>query len=188
MFDISEAFFLIIILTPVYALVRLLVIRKKKIEKNFLRELSMFLLFVCVCFVLIMTILPKLIIMPDNSVRIMPGSSSINMKPFSFINEIKSYIDMEIYSAVVFNLFGNIIPFAAISLLCALLFKHFQKFYRVLLYGLAFTIVIELIQIPIARGTDIDDVILNVFGFVLGYLAFKLTAKLFPKLAEKLNN
>ncbi len=187
MFSISEVLLLILILSPAYVLLRFLFLKRKKIQKNILREVFLFFLFCCVSFVLVMTIVPKLLIKPDNSVTILPGSSSINLKPFSFIGELKLYLEMEIYSAVVFNLFGNIIPFAAISLLCALLFKHFQKFYRVLGYGFVFTCSIELLQIPLSRGTDIDDVMLNTFGFMLGYLAYKIILNIMPSFCNRLS-
>ncbi|MBS5873666.1 MAG: VanZ family protein [Clostridiales bacterium] len=38
---------------------------------------------------------------------------------------------------------------------------------------------------PLDRGTDIDDLLLNTLGAVLGYLLFLLIRRLWPALVEK---
>ena len=44
---------------------------------------------------------------------------------------------------------------------------------------------IELSQLFNNRKTDIDDIILNVAGAIIGYIVYKLVAKLFPKISNK---
>jgi glycopeptide antibiotics resistance protein len=68
--------------------------------------------------------------------------------------------------------FGLLLPFASLGL---------GRFRRMLLAGLAFSVAIELAQLAISVGmgytyrvSDIDDVILNLAGVLLGYAAYRL--------------
>ena len=73
------------------------------------------------------------------------------------------------------NLLGNIIIFIPLGLLTPLLFKGARSFRKV--FGISFLIsfILETIQLLAVLGRfDVDDVILNTAGGVLGYLGFKL--------------
>ncbi|MFV3011587.1 VanZ family protein [Clostridium botulinum] len=83
------------------------------------------------------------------------------------------------------NIFGNILMFGPLGLLLPLLWKHFRKFSKTVLFGFIVSFTIESSQLFLARGTDIDDLILNTIGTMLGYLAFVILRKLFPKFTGK---
>jgi glycopeptide antibiotics resistance protein len=52
-----------------------------------------------------------------------------------------------------------------------------------MLFSLGFPIVIEFIQLFINRNVDIDDVLLNFLGSVLGALIYTFLRKKFPEFA-----
>ncbi|EPY2277852.1 VanZ family protein [Clostridium sporogenes] len=79
------------------------------------------------------------------------------------------------------NILGNILMFGPLGLLLPLLWKCFRKFFKTVLFGFLVSFAIEFSQLFLARGTDIDDLILNTIGTMLGYLAFVILCKLFPK-------
>lgn len=83
------------------------------------------------------------------------------------------------------NIFGNILMFGPLGLLLPLLWKCFRKFSKTVLFGFLVSFAIECSQLFLARGTDIDDLILNTIGTMLGYLTFVIFHKLFPKFTEK---
>ncbi len=56
---------------------------------------------------------------------------------------------------------------------------------RILLVNLGISLSIELSQLFNNRKTDIDDIILNVAGAIIGYIVYRLVAKLFPKISNK---
>ena len=56
------------------------------------------------------------------------------------------------------------------------------KYYIALILTFITSISTEIIQMYIGRSFDIDDIVLNVIGGVLGYLIFKLQSKLIEKL------
>lgn len=72
------------------------------------------------------------------------------------------------------NLFGNIIPFMPIGLLAPLVLRFFS-WQRALALGVATGLTFELMEIIFRVGIfDVDDVILNTSGVMLGYGVFAI--------------
>lgn len=70
------------------------------------------------------------------------------------------------------NIAGNIILFVPFGVLLPLAFKVERL---TILYGCAASILVEIIQLAFAMGAaDIDDVILNTLGAVIGYIAYRI--------------
>jgi glycopeptide antibiotics resistance protein len=70
------------------------------------------------------------------------------------------------------NLLGNIIPFMPMGLLAPLIFRSFS-WQKALVLGVATGLTCEVMEFIFRVGIfDIDDVILNALGVVLGYAAF----------------
>lgn len=70
------------------------------------------------------------------------------------------------------NIVGNIILFVPFGVLLPLAFKVERL---TILYGCSASILVELIQLAFAMGAaDIDDVILNTLGAVIGYIAYRI--------------
>lgn len=73
------------------------------------------------------------------------------------------------------NLFGNIVIFIPLGIFLPLIFKKLNKFLLFFITVTIIPIVIEFIQFFTKLGTaDIDDVILNILGSLIGYSIFKL--------------
>lgn len=172
MFSLSEALIVSAIITAIFYGI---LIKHKNI--NIIREIFICILVFVTAFIMSMTVIPKIEITPENSISILkPYShgSRVNFIPFSFVKEIKYYLDNGMYYSILFNLIGNIIPFSAFSFLCVLLFEKLESLKNILMLGFAFSLIIELLQIPLYRGSDIDDLILNMVGYALGYLFYKI--------------
>ena len=69
------------------------------------------------------------------------------------------------------NIIGNIVLFIPMGIY--LTYKLKIKLFYIILLSLYFSLVIEITQLLIDRVFDIDDIILNVIGSLLGYLIFK---------------
>ena len=69
------------------------------------------------------------------------------------------------------NLFGNLFLLLPLGLLGPIALPALDRWWRIALVALLYSVAIELIQrlVP-ARSADIDDVIVNVAGALLGYL------------------
>ena len=72
------------------------------------------------------------------------------------------------------NLAANIIMFMPFGFLAPLFMKR-NKVWQILIYGIITSFLIEVLQVGLAVGTgDIDDVILNAFGTLIGFGIYKL--------------
>jgi glycopeptide antibiotics resistance protein len=72
------------------------------------------------------------------------------------------------------NLFGNLALLLPLGLLGPSALPALDRWWRIALVALLYSVAIELIQrlVP-ARSADIDDVIVNVTGALIGYAAFR---------------
>jgi glycopeptide antibiotics resistance protein len=97
---------------------------------------------------------------------------SINFVPFRTItNYLGAKINNDI---IVTNLLGNIAAFVPMGFLVPFISKRVNKFYRVFLIAAGASMVIEVLQYVLAAGAaDVDDLILNSAGGLLGYLIYK---------------
>lgn len=64
----------------------------------------------------------------------------------------------------------NILLFVPLGVLAPLLWEEFRSLKRILLLGGALSLFIEVMQLFTFRATDVDDLIMNTLGAVLGYL------------------
>ncbi len=100
----------------------------------------------------------------------------VNLIPFNFVYEM-IFGAYKLYgntTAVLINVIGNIAVFIPFGFMLSLLWRgaHWRK---AALISAAASLFIELCQLPqISRVTDIDDIILNTAGGLLGYLLYTL--------------
>lgn len=73
----------------------------------------------------------------------------------------------------------NIVLFVPLGFLCPLISKTFERVRNTFLMGLALSLLIEMAQLfTLYRATDIDDLLTNVAGTMVGYICFRLIAAL----------
>ena len=75
------------------------------------------------------------------------------------------------------NLIGNIIPFMPMGLLAPLVFRS-SSWQKALVLGVVTGLTFEVMEVVFRVGIfDIDDVILNAFGVMVGYGAFVMSKR-----------
>lgn len=116
---------------------------------------------------------------PFLDVFITNDNSSINLIPFKTIfeqivgrNEVLSQIDIADVS--ILNLLSNIFLFSPIGFFVPLINERYISLKKIILIGVSTSCVVEVIQLFIGRSCDIDDVILNTCGVVIGFIIFKV--------------
>lgn len=189
MFSLSEALIVSAIITAIFYVILIVVKLIKHKHINIIRKIFICIFVFVTAFIMSMTVIPKIEITPENSISILKPYSHgcrVNFIPFSFVKEIKYYLDNGMYYSILFNLIGNIIPFSVFSFLCVLLFEKLESLKNILMLGFAFSLIIELLQIPLYRGSDIDDLILNMVGYALGYLLYKIFLSKHQSLIKKI--
>jgi glycopeptide antibiotics resistance protein len=73
------------------------------------------------------------------------------------------------------NLAGNVVGFVPFGFILPLLTKRFQKFKAVTLATFSLSLAFEVIQLIFEFGSfDVDDLILNTLGGILGYIPIKI--------------
>lgn len=80
----------------------------------------------------------------------------------------------------------NIIMFMPLGFLLPLIWKNFRNIINVSLTGLGFSLAIELCQLFNLRATDIDDLMMNTLGAVLGYFIWVGVNNLFNLIKKKI--
>lgn len=79
----------------------------------------------------------------------------------------------------------NIIMLMPLGFLLPYIWKNFRNPIKVALTGLVFSVFIEFAQLPTNRLVDIDDLLMNTLGAVLGYVVWKLIGNHFFNKKEK---
>lgn len=94
------------------------------------------------------------------------ASSGINLIPFQ---------EMTRYSigskAFFYNVIGNIVLFVPFGYFVSDYLKA-KKIPHILIVSIIISLTVELIQFKIGRAFDIDDIILNVIGSILGFMVY----------------
>lgn len=99
---------------------------------------------------------------------------SNNFVPFKTINFYLFLADINLNIRIV-NLAGNIIGFVPFGSILPLLAKKFQKLSTVTISTFCLSLTFELMQLIFEFGSfDVDDLILNTVGGILGYIPIKL--------------
>lgn len=98
---------------------------------------------------------------------------SINIVPFKTIIQFMTFDNLR---GSIINILGNIAAFAPLGFILPLTFKRLRSITKLIPIILFSTIAIELLQYILYVGTsDIDDIILNFLGGIIGFLFFKIS-------------
>ncbi|MCC8167827.1 MAG: VanZ family protein [Clostridiales bacterium] len=106
----------------------------------------------------------------------------VNLVP---LREIRRFWELLSYPqwrfAAFLNLAGNIVIFMPFGGFAALLVHPKEKWYLITLLSLELSLLVELIQLAARTGCfDVDDLILNTLGGLMGYIAYKLWKRFYP--------
>ncbi len=79
----------------------------------------------------------------------------------------------DVYDGWLINIIGNVTMFIPVGLIWPLCFKNLNTLGKTILAGIGFTLFIEITQLPFYdRCSDIDDIILNTTGILIGALIY----------------
>ncbi|WP_262177153.1 VanZ family protein [Saccharococcus sp. Marseille-Q5394] len=170
-----------IVAIPIYVIVRIIIIKIRKQPFNKSHELLLAVFILYLVGLASQTIIPRWSMGVDGNtgefyfhVYMFDKLSSVNMIPF---RTIMNYFQANEYvsgwsSVSLVNLLGNLFVFSPIGFFIPLLWSRMRSFGKIAFIGLGVTCFIEGTQYFIGRSTDIDDIILNTIGVVIGYFIF----------------
>ena len=100
----------------------------------------------------------------------------VNLVPFVKLMAVKSKKLLRL------NVLGNVSLFLPTGVLLPILYQRLDSFWKVTAVGALMSLCVELLQLPFrARVTDIDDLILNTRGVMIGYGIWALARRLAAK-------
>lgn len=147
----------------VYLIARCLNYWKNK-SVNVIREIVMIMFFIYFLGVIYVTFFPFIIFVGQLH------HGHINLVPFKS-SLMVLYNDRSIGLT---NILGNVALLYPLGIFIPFLYKNGESFKSVLKYGVISTLTIEVIQYFVtSRIADIDDVIFNIIGCLLGYISYK---------------
>ncbi len=166
---------------------------KYKKPFNWLKELIRMLVVVYTFMVISVTLFP-LVLLGDNTYGI-NSFRSLNYIPlmsiFSDIEQIGTAYDGDtlfMLKLIVKNVGGNILLLMPLGFFAPMLLDMYKRLKNTLLLGLVAALSIECLQfiellfgIGMGRVVDIDDVICNVIGTVLGFLIYRMIFAILSK-------
>ena len=82
------------------------------------------------------------------------------------------------------NTILNIILFIPLGIMLPFLWKKYDTLRETLFFGFLMSLAIELLQILTYRATDINDLIANTIGAVLGYFVFRIISCIIPPITK----
>lgn len=142
-----------------YIEIRILYIIKNKIKIDIINEIGIIL------FIIYNIFLFYIVTIPDCNYNI------INIILFK---EIKRYpVGSKLF---IKNTIGNILLFIPYGLYISYHLK-ISKLFIILLLGVCYSLLIEIIQLKMGRVFDIDDILLNTVGCIVGYYFYQLIYK-----------
>ena len=167
-----KLFFGVIAISVVLQIPVFFVLRKK--DRGFARQLCFLL-----CFWSFFLVVFATIILFNLPLRFEPEQSALNLQPLKWLWEGK------ILQRINTEIVPNIAVFIPLGLFAPIAVKRMRKFHITVLTVFALTLGIESFQYFIGRSSDIDDLIANLSGGIIGYGIYKICNYLYEKRLKK---
>lgn len=166
-------------ISTIWCVIRVIIWAKtKNIDWN--RELQLLLVYICIVVIVRFTFCPfgkidgQIQPLVFDAEKILPFR--INLFPFVYL------FDYEMMHAAVLNIVGNTFMFVPVGIVFPIVYKKLDTHIKVITAGIAFSLAIEILQLPFYdRVSDIDDLIFNSLGYILGYFLYLGVSRINPK-------
>ena len=157
----------VLVITALWILVRGSVsLHQRRISWK--RELQLILVYICIIVVTRFTFFPfskvngQIPPLLFDAAKIFPPR--INLLPMVHL------FDYPVFREALLNLIGNTAMFIPLGIVWPSVFQQLNSHGKVIAAGVGYSLLIEILQLPFFdRVSDIDDLILNSLGFLLGY-------------------
>ena len=167
---------MVVFISIIWCLVRVVcAIKAKRADGK--RELQLLLVYICVVVVARFAFFPFSKV--DGEIQPLIYESA---KVFPFrINWIPlvNLFDYPEMREILINVIGNTAMFIPLGIVWPSVYKGLDSHRKVISSGIGVSLCIEILQLPFYdRVSDIDDLLLNLLGFIIGYLLYLLVKSL----------
>ena len=164
------------IFTVIWLIARLIVwIRQKRIVWK--HEAVLLLMYVNLAVIIRFVFFPRALVNGHIQPLVFDAENAfpfrVNLVPLVHLFEFDNVKD------IIWNVAGNTTMFIPTGIILPIVYKKLNNFGKVIAAGAFISFCIEIIQLPFAsRASDIDDLILNTLGIIIGYGIYSLVKKL----------
>lgn len=162
-----------ILYLPVY-----LLLRKRM---SLMRQAAYFLFAVCILVILSATVLDGIIMNRMDGKGIITENPTLNMVLFHSFTENWLMGERKKITQII----ANVLMFVPLGFIFPIAFPKIRRLWKTTIGMALFSFLIEFIQYFIGRCADIDDLVLNILGGVLGYIVFYLFLKLWKLIKRR---
>ena len=161
---------MVLFISVIWCLVRLVcTIKNKRLCPT--RELQLLFVYICIVVVARFTFFPFSTV--NGKIQPLIFEST---KAFSFRVNWIPFVNLFDYPEmrdILINVIGNTAMFIPLGIVWPSVYKDLNKHWNVISAGIGFSLFIEILQLPFYdRVSDIDDLLLNSLGFIIGYLIY----------------
>ena len=174
---------MVVFISIIWCLVRVVCATKAK-RVDWKREIQLLLVYVCIVVVARFAFFPfskvngEIQPLVYESAKVYPFR--INWIPFVNLFDYPEMRD------ILINVIGNTAMFIPLGIVWPSVYKGLDTHWKVICAGIGVSLCIEILQLPFYdRVSDVDDLLLNSLGFIIGYLLY-LLAKLVSKKVSRI--
>ena len=159
--------FLLALISCLWILVRSVFWTKAK-QFSWKRELQLLFVYICIVVVARFTFFPFSKV--DGKIQPLIFDAAKVFPPRINLIPLVNLFDYEIRREAMINFIGNTTMFIPLGIVWPSVFKKLNTPAKVIGAGIGTSLTIEILQLPFFdRVSDIDDLILNSLGFIIGY-------------------
>ena len=167
---------MVVFISIIWCLVRVICAMKTK-RVDWKREIQLIFVYICI------VVVARFIFFPFSKVNgeIQPlVFESAKAIPFrvNWIPFVKLF-DYPEMRDILINVIGNTAMFIPLGIVWPSVYKGLDTHWKVISAGIGVSLCIEILQLPFYdRVSDVDDLLLNSLGFIIGYLLYLLAKSL----------
>ena len=170
---------MVVFISIIWCLVRVICVIKTK-RVNWKREFQLLFVYICLVVVARFAFFPFSKVNGEIQPLVFESAKAfpfrINWIPFVNLFEYPEMRD------VMINVIGNTAMFIPLGIVWPSVYKRLDTHRKVIPAGIGVSLCIEILQLPLYdRVSDVDDLLLNSLGFIIGYLLYLLAKQVSNK-------
>ncbi|MBE6990551.1 MAG: VanZ family protein [Ruminococcaceae bacterium] len=153
--------------TAIWLLIRIIIwVKQKRVDWR--REAVLLLMYINLAVIIRFVFFPRTLVAGHVQPLVFEMAAifplRINLVPLAHLFDYGSVRD------TIWNVVGNAAMFIPSGIVLPIVYRKLNSFWKVVAAGASISLCIEILQLPFAsRASDIDDLILNTLGVVVGY-------------------
>ncbi len=167
---------MVVFISIIWYLVRVICAIKTK-RTDWKREIQLIFVYICIVVVARFTFFPFSKVNGEIQPLVFESAKAfpfrVNWVPFINLFDYPEMRD------ILINVIGNTAMFIPLGIVWPSVYKGLDTHWKIISAGIGFSICIEILQLPFYdRVSDIDDLLLNSLGFIIGYLLYLLVKQI----------